>query len=514
MQRPRITHALRIAVLALQPCLMSLCGISCGEERSSSDASAQRPAAASEAALPEPDESTTYARWPDPLADMPRGDAQRDRVCERPARDSIHTLFCGDQPAPTSLSELQARLQMSSDEIQPVDKLRTGDFAGLSITGHSSALSRRSVSAINPRLVAVRLRFKPRPTIGDEDALSRMLALAFARGEQFAEAVANDEVTKKLNFYVISFRQACNDKPEGCTHADLLTPAIESDWTETTLYDETDLANTVLDCAPCHQPDGPEARKMLRMQELDSPWTHWFSPSTEGGRALLDEFLQAHGDEPYGGMSSERVQTADPNSLASFVFLDTPVQPNEFDSTLIETEVKQSAAAEGGEQPFDNSVPGSSSTWATAFERAGSGEAIAVPYYNVKVADADKLADMTRAYQAFRAGELPAEELPDIRAVFPDDPTRLAQMGIGTLPGLSGREVLMTACSQCHNERLDQNLSRARFRADLEGMDRAEKEVAIARLQLPPEHPLAMPPARLRVLTREARERAISALRE
>jgi hypothetical protein len=58
-----------------------------------------------------------------------------------------------------------------------------------------------------------------------------------------------------------------------------------------------------------------------------------------------------------------------------------------------------------------------------------------------------------------------------------------------------------------------QSLSRARFRADLVDMDRAEKDVAIARLMLPPDNPLAMPPARLRVLTQEARTRAIEALR-
>jgi hypothetical protein len=58
------------------------------------------------------------------------------------------------------------------------------------------------------------------------------------------------------------------------------------------------------------------------------------------------------------------------------------------------------------------------------------------------------------------------------------------------------------------------SLSRARFRADLTGVSRAEKDHAIARLSLPEEHPLAMPPARLRVLSAEARQRAIDVLRE
>ena len=52
------------------------------------------------------------------------------------------------------------------------------------------------------------------------------------------------------------------------------------------------------------------------------------------------------------------------------------------------------------------------------------------------------------------------------------------------------------------------------FRADLQGMDRKEKDLAIERLRLPVTDPKAMPPARLRVLTEEARQRAIDALRQ
>ena len=60
---------------------------------------------------------------------------------------------------------------------------------------------------------------------------------------------------------------------------------------------------------------------------------------------------------------------------------------------------------------------------------------------------------------------------------------------------------------------LDQTLTRANFRADLEGMSRAAKDAAIERLQLPESDPRAMPPPLLRMLTPEARSRAIEALR-
>jgi mono/diheme cytochrome c family protein len=187
------------------------------------------------------------------------------------------------------------------------------------------------------------------------------------------------------------------------------------------------------------------------------------------------------------------------------IFSGTLEQPNQFDSRAIEEEVRASAAGDGG-------APGESETWRKLYRRAQRGEAIAVPYHNVKVTDPDKLASMTAAYQAYREGDLRRAELPDIRDVFPDDPQRLAEMGLMTEPGADGEAVLLQACGQCHNDRLDQSLSRANFRADLEGMSRAAKDAAIARLKLPPSDPLAMPPALLRTLTQEARERAIEAL--
>jgi hypothetical protein len=457
--------------------------------------------------------SAVYASWPDALEPLARGPEQTAQVCARNGQDVVRDALCGGMPAPTNLIELQARFGLDSDQIGNVNMAKTGEMRGISLTAHSTALGKRSVSAINPRLFAVHVGFTPSNGVGARrDLQTRLLALAFARGEQIVELVATDRAERRLNFYVLSFRQACNERPEGCTPGDLLTAAVESDWTEVSLYDELDLANTALDCATCHQPDGPSTPELLRMQELDSPWTHWLSPSTEGGKVLLEDYMAAHGDETYAGMRAEQIAKADPNSLATMVFLFSPTQPNRFSSLLIEQQIAQSAAAMGGNQPAENNVPGVSATWNLAFMAANRGEAIAVPYSNVKVTDADKLAKMTTAYQAQRGGQLPAAQLPDIRDVFPDDPVRMAELGFATQPGLDGAAVLMAACSQCHNARLDPRLSRARFRADLHGMTRAQKDLAIARIMLPPEHPLAMPPAQLKVLTPEARERAIETL--
>ena len=131
----------------------------------------------------------------------------------------------------------------------------------------------------------------------------------------------------------------------------------------------------------------------------------------------------------------------------------------------------------------------------------------------MKVTDPVKLARNSDAYRALLAGEIERDELPDVRDIYPDDPQRLAALGFATDPGLDGEGVLTQACTLCHNERLDPTISRARFRADLVGVSRAEKDLAITRLMLPESHPLAMPPARMRVLSDEARSRAIEALR-
>jgi hypothetical protein len=198
-----------------------------------------------------------------------------------------------------------------------------------------------------------------------------------------------------------------------------------------------------------------------------------------------------------------------PSDLEQFLrFSGSGTQPHEFDSQLIEDEVRASASG----QPMDNSVPGESATWRSLFDEARRGEAPTVPYHDVKVTDPGKLARATAAYRAFRNGEIDRTELPDVRDVFPDDETQLAEMGFLTTPDASGEAVLLEACSLCHNARLDQSLSRARFRADLVGVDRTERNEAIRRLRLPAEDPAAMPPPRLRSLSKTALLRAIEVL--
>ena len=83
----------------------------------------------------------------------------------------------------------------------------------------------------------------------------------------------------------------------------------------------------------------------------------------------------------------------------------------------------------------------------------------------------------------------------------------LPAMSIRPKPGLDGRGILVHMCSQCHNSRLDQTLSRARFNVmTLDAMSRQERDPAIARLQLADDDPLKMPPPRfLHALGRQPR---------
>lgn len=443
-----------------------------------------------------------YADWGDPFAELAQGEVQNARMCESGVDDIVHRVFCAETPTQiNSLSELQAAFGL--------DPQMLGGFSGSALTGHSTSLSKRGVSAINPRVIIFRMVVN---LLDEAAGAVEFVTLAFSRGEQFVELAI--DANREFRFYVVRFQQECNERPEGCTPGELLTEGIERDWRNVTVYDERALQNTVLDCATCHQPDGPSTPKILRMQEFDDPWTHWFFNSTPGGRALVNDYTAAKGDESVAGLPREDIGGISPGGLETIVGGRNHYQPNPFEGEKIEKEIADSAALAGGNQPIDNRIRGTSPTWQAAYDRSKRGEFIPTPYHNVKITDPDKLERMTEAYRAYRAGELDVRALPDFRDVFPDDHGLLAEMGISTEPGLSGEDVLIQACSQCHNERLNQEQSRARFRADLKDMSRAEKDIAISRLMLPTNNVHAMPPARLRVLSPEARAAAIEALRK
>jgi mono/diheme cytochrome c family protein len=182
-------------------------------------------------------------------------------------------------------------------------------------------------------------------------------------------------------------------------------------------------------------------------------------------------------------------------------------QPNVFDSATIESEVNASCPT----QPALNTPTGKSATWQAAYDAAVAGQYIAAPYHDVKVTDPTKLAKMTAAYQQFKAGTL--MELPDLREVFLDEGLR--DMSFAPKANLTGKQLVVQMCQQCHHSNLDLTISREKFLVDqLDTMSREEKDLAIERINMPVDTRLSMPPALFRTMTDAERQAMIDELKK
>lgn len=425
---------------------------------------------------------------------LPSGSDQLKVLCGRPGQDKVRKVFCSPNPPEIrGLADLQKALGLGIVDPARIGRGNngTGGNAAFVFSAGSSSLVGKFTSAINPRLIMFT------PPNGNQ--IPDLVALGFVRGEQFAEIIAGDPATRQLNFFLVHFEQDCNAKEGGCKVGELLTPGVEKDWKKISIFEDVDIQNTIVDCKQCHQPDGEGTPKILRMQELRNPWTHFMRDNTNGGQALIADYQAAHGTaEDYAAIPAAMISSSDPAKLEDLI-RDNGFgnQPNEFPTRAIEGEVRNSSPG----QPRDNTVPGTSQTWQTIYDRFVAGQFIAPPYHDVKVTDPQKLSTMTKAYQDFRGGILDRSLLPDIRDVFPDNALR--DMGLMVKAGLTGPQLLMNACAQCHNSKLPQNITRARFNVDLSKMSREEKDLAIERLKLPETDPRRMPPSRIRSLSED-----------
>jgi mono/diheme cytochrome c family protein len=456
----------------------------------------------------------------------------RPGFCSRPGGDAIRELFCADVPPDIrSLRDLTVLLGLTQgpqtvasepaydlDAATPDAAYGAGSDAsygagsdasytqslddstivdGVIVLGHSTALSGHLVSPINPRAIV----------------LGRGTIMTYQRGVQQIELVTSNRDRGGFAFFLLSFRQACNDREGGCTPGDLYTPRIESSWTAVSIRDDEELKNTPLDCRQCHQRG--RGLPMLLMRELQGPWTHFFEPAPihaaeqllpgVRGRDLVEDYLHAKGDEPYGGVAADTLRHTVGFVLQNLVPRD---QPLIFDSPAIEDE----------RFPFDGtgypSAPLPSPTWLRGYEAFKRGEQLALPYFDARPADPQKLAHVSEAYRQYRAGKLSADALPDLSDVFPDDPLVRAQIGLQTEPDATPAEALVQACGSCHNDVLDQTISRARFNIDLKRMRRDELDLAIERIGLAPGAAGVMPPPEGRQLDAAGRARVISYLRD
>jgi hypothetical protein len=182
------------------------------------------------------------------------------------------------------------------------------------------------------------------------------------------------------------------------------------------------------------------------------------------------------------------------------------VQPLNFDSTTILGERWPWIEAQG--YP---SEPVPSATWYAGYEAFKRGEQLALPYFDPTVVDPGKQASLSAAYARYRAGEIGAEELPDLADIFPDDPQVQAEIGLQTEPAATPAQALVQACGACHNDVLDQSITRARFNIDLARLSREELDVAIFRLKARPGEGV-MPPPGERQLDSGTRARLIEYL--
>src|SRR6478735_1573567 len=391
------------------------------------------------------------------LARLGSRQATIDRVCSRNRGDAFAKVLCGagHRPEIRDFAELL--------ELLGLDEQRA--FA---LTGNSTSLLARNVSALNPRMLVF-------PRV--EEDLRRpdtMTAVGFVRGEQLVELVSRDSSSNDYNFYLLSFEQACSYQAGGCDLAARLTEEVEHDWTAYSVFDQDDLEGTSVDCNSCHQPNGFGTKRILRMQELASPWLHWFpqrfGQRTDSDRILLDQFTKAHGgDKQYGGVPIPVIANAvDEGSGAQLEELlraeGSAEQPNAFDPQIA-TEMKS----------------GNSPSWQARFQTHLEGKAIAVPYPAVDVTDESKRKAASQSYQDVVGGTAARASLLDIRDVFSSD--ALTKLSFVPQPGASGSTVLLQMCGRCHDGRGNPNLTKNRFNVLLlSGLSREEKALAIARL--------------------------------
>ena len=428
---------------------------------------------------------------------IPRADARAASdppgLCSGPQRDDVRDLFCeGPGLQIRSFQELARQLLnplANTPEESADDPIGIGSGMVAAVyLGHSTALPGALVSPINPRVILIG------PTT----------IFAFQRGVQQVEVTSLDRERYMHNFYLVRFTQACNERPEGCLPGDLYTPRIESDWTSVTLEDDEALENTPEDCRQCHQRG--RDKPMLLMRELLGPWSHFFAPdegeelSLRGttGTDLLRAFLRARGDEVYAGIPASAAHGTAGLSLQNVV---ARAQPLEFDSLTIEDERGTFLSGPAG-GPLPRSP-----TWDRGYAAFKRGEQLALPHFEGNPTDPGKQAALTGAYEQYRAGALAAESLPDLSDIFPSDPQTRAEIGLQTEPNATPAEALVQACGSCHNDVLDQQITRARFNIDLSRMSRAARERARARIELPANAPGVMPPPGARELPPDVRER-------
>jgi hypothetical protein len=219
----------------------------------------------------------------------------------------------------------------------------------------------------------------------------------------------------------------------------------------------------------------------------------------------MRDYLAAKGDEPYGAFAVDSIVAISPFLLESLVGAEQPVF---FDAPGIENERWPYRDGAYAREPRPSQI------WENGYEAFKRGEQLALPYVEQRVTDPDKQAALAEAYARYRAQEISADELPDLAEIYPDDARLRARIGLETEPESAPVDALIQACGSCHNDVLDQSISRARFNIDLARLDADEIARAAERIERPASMPGAMPPREARQLDDASRAKLLEFLRQ
>jgi len=454
------------------------------EEGEAARAAEEAPVAslAEAVALPAP-----YAALSDQAAleALPKGAAQLAALCDRGHDDPVTDRLCAPGVSIGSLEDLERTLGLGFSAKVGNGELGNPAFAILS---HSTSLTGRHVSPINPRAFLFSNPATKGRLLGAPQANPDFVALAFVRGEPLAELVSRDRKTKALRFFLVRFELDC--EKTHCAPGDLYGPAIEGGWRGLSVYDDTDLENTIFDCNVCHQPGGPSAPKMLRMIEQRFPWTHFFRDADEG-KDLISDYYSAHAvDERYAGIDGRLLRNSEPSRLEGLVenegFME---QPEELPTNALAQYVMARWSLDT--QP----------EYAALFERAQKGSGLPVPFPAARFADSARLREAALGYKSARKSK-DWKSVPSLASLHSEEAAW--RSGLAPAPHSDGASIVVQMCSRCHNGSLDPTLSRARFDATrLDAMSEAELALAVERMKLPESSPLKMPPPRFGSLTEE-----------
>ncbi|HKY35070.1 MAG TPA: hypothetical protein VJN18_03955 [Polyangiaceae bacterium] len=421
------------------------------------------------------------------LALLPKREEQYAKLCGLGRDDSFFRAICASQRP--VISDMASLIQVAG----------LAENRAFALTGNSTSLVKTAVSAVNPRAIifprVAETRQKP----------AQLTALGFVRGEPFVEVVSRDTTSGEYNFYLFTFERPCDYDMGGCDLASLLTEEIERGWTAFSIYTEDDIENTSLDCRSCHQPGGVGTPKILRMQELENPWLHWFPQRfvqrTASDRLLTAQFLEAHRvDSAYAGIPIASIESGIEEGSgaqleALLVAEGQDTQPNAFDPRI------EAEARDGQASP----------TWEKQFAITLTGDAIGVPYPQADVTDPTLRAARVQSYVDVVSGAAPRESLLDLRELFSEDAKQ--KLGLVPPPGADGLTVLTQVCSRCHDGRGNPSLNKNAFNVKLLAqMSREEKDSVISRLKEPEGSLLRMPPWRAATLPPAALQSAIDEL--